>query len=266
MKARPDAQGADLQLIMSSCVKLDDTACITPHARAARHLPSEAGVLAEPAVLDVPGSKVQTDKNLLQVYRLATEVDVLKRADDYTEMAQLAMSRARTARRSAILREGLREEGLHRRARASTRTSACSPRSRSSVAADKASLAKDGAGTPRPRTNGDEDVSVGLAYLSYKQYPQGHRRLAARAHQAAAIRTATRPKCACCSASRSSSAGDKDEAVKTFKAVKGDAEARAPRQSLEPARAAGLSRSQLQEDQSWRSRPVSACLRARSRR
>ena len=185
---------------MSSCVKLDDTDCTT-HAleRLVAYYPKPE--YWQNLLYSMFQQQGQTDKSLLQVYRLASEVDVLKRADDYTEMAQLAIEAGSPGEAATILEKGLAEEGLHRRARAGQEQAPArlgqeaggQPTRRASTRSLR---------MPPPRKTGDKDVGVGLAYLGYKEYAKAVDGPRARASASPACRT--RPKPACCSASRSS--------------------------------------------------------------
>ena len=100
---RPTSQ---LKLVLSACVKLNDTACKTTRAREAGGLLPEARLLAGAAVHHDAGNREQSDANTLQIYPPDVEVDVLKNAEDYIEMAQLAMTRAPPARRSRCSKQG----------------------------------------------------------------------------------------------------------------------------------------------------------------
>ena len=67
----------------------------------------EARVLAAAAVRDVQDCK--SDRNLLQMYRLVAEVDVLKRPEDYTEFAQLAIEAGSPGEAEQVLEKGLQK-------------------------------------------------------------------------------------------------------------------------------------------------------------
>ncbi len=210
-----------LQLINSSCMKINDTDCVT------RTLERLVTFHPKPEywqnlVSSMFQAKDQTDKNLLHVYRLANEVDILKRADDFTEMAQLAQEEGSFGEAERVLLKGF-ERKVFTDERAVNKNKRLLAVIMTNVAQDKASLPKE-AQQAAASKNGDEDVSVGLAFLSYKQYPQ-----AIAAFQRGLTKPLANP------TSRSVpevrlllgiaqlESGDKDSAVKTFKSVKGDA-------------------------------------------
>jgi len=92
IKAGRTPKDQSLQLILSSCVKLEDAGCET---KALENLvayypkPDYWKQLLYTMAQDKATNS--SDKTTLQLYRLMSEVDVLNRPDDYTEMAQLAI-------------------------------------------------------------------------------------------------------------------------------------------------------------------------------
>src|SRR5256885_6700457 len=108
-----------LQLILSACVKLNDSPC-------------ETGAL-EKVVTYYPKPdywyqllytmRQQTSgnhANTLQTYRLMSEVDVLRSPDDYTEMAQLALEAGSPGEAQRVLEKGL-AKGVFTDARAKSK-------------------------------------------------------------------------------------------------------------------------------------------------
>jgi TolA-binding protein len=162
-------------------------------------------------------SQTQSDKNTLQLFRLMSEVDVLARADDYTEMAQLAMEQGSPGEAQHILEKGF-QKGIFTDKRTQDKNQRLLDQAKKAAAADQATLPKiekDADAAP----TGDKDVGVGLAYLGYQQYDKASDLLSkgltkggvksdAEAHLLLGIAQLK--------------AGHKDDAVKSFHAVKGD--------------------------------------------
>ncbi len=156
-----------LQLLLGACAKLDDAACqTTQFERLATYYPKpEYWQNLMYSVFQAPD---HTDKSLLQTYRLMSEVDVLKRPDDYTEMAQLAIEQGSPGEAVAILEKGFAKKAFVE-ARDVDRSKRLLESAKKQADADKASLAKvdaDAAASP----TGVKDIGVGLAWLSYKDY------------------------------------------------------------------------------------------------
>ena len=114
---------------------------------------------------DTPG---QSTRAMLQLYRLMSEVDVLKRPEDYTEMAQLAIEQGSPGEAQHVLEKGF-QKNVFADPRRRTRTSACWIPPRRRPPTDQASLPKIEQDADAAKT-GDKDVGVGLAYLGYQQY------------------------------------------------------------------------------------------------
>ena len=103
----------------------------------------------------------------LNVMRLAPQVNVLKRPEDYKEMAQLALEEKLAGEAQAVLEQGFQQEGVQRRARRSSVNNRLLTAAKKEAAADKATLAKHESRGARPAATGDADVKVGAQYLSY---------------------------------------------------------------------------------------------------
>jgi tetratricopeptide (TPR) repeat protein len=153
------------------------------------------------------------DKNMLQVYRLAAAVDVLKKPSDYTEYAQLALERGAAGEAQAILEKGFANK-IFTEKRDVDRNQRLLENAKKRAAADPSQLAKQATTTG---TASDPDVSMGLAYLGAKQYDKSVEALS-RALQKNPQNADARLTLGIAELG----AGKKDEARKTFKAVKGD--------------------------------------------
>ncbi len=117
------------------------------------------------------------DKNMLQVYRLAAAVDVLKKSSDYTEYAQLALERGAPGEAQAVLEKGFANK-IFVEKRDVDRNQRLLESAKKAAAADPSSLAQKATTTG---TASDPDVSMGLAYLrlvAVRQGGRGHQPLA----------------------------------------------------------------------------------------
>ena len=205
-----------LQLLMSSCVKLDDANCTTNSLEElVSYYPKTE--YWQNLLYSLFQQEGQTDKSLLHVYRLASEVDVLKRADDYTEYAQLAIEAGSPGEAVSVLEKGM-QKNVFTDARSADKAKRLLESAKKQAETDKASLDKVASDAAAAKT-GQKDVGVGLAYLSYKEYDKAYQAIErglskpgvqneAEAHLLLGIAAL--------------GAGKKDDAQKAFKAVKGD--------------------------------------------
>jgi tetratricopeptide (TPR) repeat protein len=218
IKAGRQPKDQSLQLLMSACVKLEDSDCVTKSLeKLVAYYPKPDYWKDLLYTLQQDRTQTQSDKNTLQLYRLMSEVDVLSRADDYTEMAQLAMEQGSPGEAQHILEKGF-SKGVFSDQRTKDKNQRLLDAAKKAAAADQASLPKIESDAKNAPT-GDKDVGVGLAYLGYGQYDKASDLLSqglskggvksdAEAHLLLGIAQLK--------------AGQKDEAVKSFHAVKGD--------------------------------------------
>jgi tetratricopeptide (TPR) repeat protein len=206
-----------LQLLLGACAKLDDAACqTTQFERLATYYPKpEYWQNLMYSVFQAPD---HNDKSLLQTYRLMSEVDVLKRPDDYTEMAQLAIEQGSPGEAVSILQKGF-DKKVFVEARDVDRNKRLLDSAKKQADADKASLTRvdaDAAASP----TGVKDIGVGLAWLSYKDYAK-----AVTAFERGLGKPGVKDEAEArlLLGIAQLGAGKKDEAQKSFKAVKGDA-------------------------------------------
>jgi tetratricopeptide (TPR) repeat protein len=206
-----------LQLILSSCVKLEDSDCTTRTLEklVAYYPKSEYWQQLLYTMFQSPS---QNDKSLLQTYRLASEVDVLKRPEDYTEMAQLAIEQGSPGEAQHILEKGF-QKNVFTDARAKDKNQRLLESAKKAAAADLASLPKIERDADAAAT-GDKDIGVGLAYLGYGQYDKATE-LLSKGLSKGGVRS--EPEAHLLLGIAQLKAGHKDDAVKSFRAVKGDA-------------------------------------------
>ncbi len=205
-----------LQLALSACVKLNDSECTTKELeRLVEYHPKPE--YWQNLLYSVRSAPNLGDKNTLQVYRLMSELDVLKDPTDYTEMAQLAIEQGNPGEAQHILEKGL-QKGVFTDARQKDKNQRLLESAKKAAAADQATLAKVEADANSSST-GDKNIGVGIAYLGYQQYDKALEQLSkgvtkggvrndAEAHLLLGIAQLKN--------------GKKDDAVKSFKAVKGD--------------------------------------------
>jgi tetratricopeptide (TPR) repeat protein len=205
-----------LQLALSACVKLNDSECTTKELeRLVEYHPKPE--YWQNLLYAVRSAKGQTDKSTLQTYRLMFELDVLKDPTDYTEMAQLAIEQGNPGEAQHVLEKGI-QKGVFADPRSKDKNTRLLESAKKAAQSDLATLPKvekDADASP----TGDKNVGVGLAYLGYQQYDKaldqlnkgvtkGGVRSDAEAHLLLGIAQLK--------------SGKKDDAVKSFKAVKGD--------------------------------------------
>lgn len=205
-----------LQLMLSSCVKLKDDACATK--------------ALEKLVVDYPKpdywqnivySMIRapdtTDTLLLNTYRLALEVDALKQPQDYTEMAQLAIEQGSPGEAVAILEDGFKKN-VFTDQRDKDRNQRLLESAKKAAAADQAALAKLDSEASRGKA-GAADVAVGKGFLSYGQFDKAEAAIA-RGVAKGGLRNADEATLLLGIAQLKG--GKKDQAIKTFKSLKGD--------------------------------------------
>ena len=216
VKAGETPKNESLQLILSSCIKLNDTGCET-HAleQVVRYYPKPDYWYQ--LLYTVRQGSSGNDANTLQTYRLMYEVDVLKTADDYTEMAQLALEAGSPGEAVKVLQKGL-DKNIFTDQRSKERNQRLLENAKKAAAADQASLAKqqkDADAAPQ----GQKNVAVGLAYLGYGQYDQAVDELS-KGLGKGGVKDEAQARLLLGIAQLK--AGHKDDAIKTFGTVKGD--------------------------------------------
>ena len=205
-----------LDLILSACVKLNDQPCET------RALERVVTYYPKPdywyqLLYTMRQQTSGNDINTLQTYRLMSEVDVLKSPDDYTEMAQLALEAGSPGEAQRILEKGF-AKSIFTDARAKSKNERLLESAKKAAAADQASLAKNEKEADAAPTGG-KNVGVGLAYFGYGQYDKAADELA-KGLSKGGLRNETEARLLLGIAQLK--AGHKEDAAKSFRAVKGD--------------------------------------------
>ena len=204
-----------LQLGLSSTVKLDD------NAGQSHWLELLVAYHPKPEywqnLLDGMFRAKLSDRQLLQVYRLAADVGALKRGSDYAEMAQLALDAGSPGEAVAILTKGFASNVFT--------VPADKNRNQHLLDSAKKDVATDQPGLPKMEADaataqdGDKLLSAGLDYFGYGDYAKAAKDLAAGLAKGA-TKDAADARLTLGIAQLKS--GSRDEAVKTFKSVKGD--------------------------------------------
>ena len=205
-----------LQLVLSACVKLSDSACET------RALEKIVTYYPKPdywyqLLFTMRQQTSGNDANTLQTYRLMSEVDVLKNPDDYTEMAQLALEAGSPGEAQRVLEKGI-AKGVFTDPRAKAKNQRLLESSKKAAATDQANLPKiekDADAAP----NGAKNVGVGLAYLGYGQYDKAVDEIS-KGLAKGGLRNESEARLLLGIAQLK--AGHKEDATKSFHAVKGD--------------------------------------------
>jgi hypothetical protein len=206
-----------LKLILSSCIKLNDNDCTTrAMEKMVTYYPKQE--YWENLVFSLLQNKdANNDKTLLDVYRLATEVDVLKRPEAYTEMAQLAIEAGSPGEAVQVLQKGF-SKNVFTEQRDKERNQRLLESAKKQAATDQAALPKLEQEANKA-TTGDKDVALGVAYLGYQQYDKASDALKAGLMKGS-LKNEAEDRLLLGIAQLK--AGHKDEATQTFKQVKGD--------------------------------------------
>jgi tetratricopeptide (TPR) repeat protein len=205
-----------LQLYLSGCIKLDDDPCkMQALEKQAQHHPKPE-TWSNLVILMLSG--MPTDDATLQIYRLASTVGGMRRGEDYLEMAQIALDKgfpgeAQSALESAIAKKSFADPKTLETANRMLATA------KAQSATDKASLGKT-AQAAAANKNGQVDVRMGQAFLSYGQYAEAIAAIQ-RGIGKGNVRNPAEAQLALGQAQLK--AGNAAEAVKSFQAVKGDA-------------------------------------------
>lgn len=205
-----------LALVYSACTKLQDEACQT---RAVERMVTYYPKPETWAQLLYSMRKETTgnETNLFQTYRLMLDTDVLKDPSDYTEMAELALDQGSPGDAQTVL-EKAQEKNVFTDQRSKDRAQRLLESAKKRATADQAGLPKlekeaDAA------TTGDKNLAVGRAYLGYGEYDKAADQLTKGLGKGNAKNEADARLTLGIAQLKG---GHKDDAMKTFKAVKGD--------------------------------------------
>lgn len=161
---KPDEQ--TYRILQSACLKLKDDACVVEQIEklVVNYPSTEHWVDLVNSLLRV----TKTDKEILNVLRLADGVDVMNTPAQYTEMAQLSMAQGLPGEAQAALEKGIQKKVFDSSPRERDHANRLIGEAKQAAALDKSTLDKQDA-SARAKPAGESDVKLGAAYLSYGQ-------------------------------------------------------------------------------------------------
>jgi tetratricopeptide (TPR) repeat protein len=217
IKSGKAPKDTELQLVLSSCEKTDDTDCTTRSLeRLVTYYPKPdywKGLLYGLR----QDHNMQSDRNSLELFRLMSEVDVLQRAENYTEMAQIALDQGSPGEAQGILEKGF-QKNVFSDKRSNDKNTRLLEAAKKAGVTDKAQLPKmDQDANAAP--TGDKAVGVGLAYLGYGQYDKAIE-LLSKGLKKGGLKS--EPEAHLLLGIAQLKGGHKDDAVKSFHQVKSD--------------------------------------------
>jgi tetratricopeptide (TPR) repeat protein len=162
--AVPDEQS--YRILQSACLRLKDDACVVDQIEklVTHHPKPEYWIDLINSMLRV----TKSDKEILNVLRLADGVDVMNTAAQFTEMAQLAMAQGLPGEAQAILEKGIQKKVFDATPRERDHANRLISEAKTAAALDNSTLDKQDA-SARAKPTGEADVKLGAAYLSYGQ-------------------------------------------------------------------------------------------------
>jgi tetratricopeptide (TPR) repeat protein len=218
IKAGQTPTNESLALIYSACTKLQDEACQTQAVEKMVTYYPKPDTWAQ-LLYSLRKDTSGNEADLFQTYRLMLDTDVLKDPSDYTEMAELALDTGSTGDAQHVLEKAQsKNPPVFTDQRSKDRAQRLLESAKKRAAADQAGLPKlekeaDAA------SNGDKNIAVGRAYLGYGQYDKAVDQLS-KGLGKGSVKNEADARLTLGIAQLK--AGQKDEAMKTFKAVKGD--------------------------------------------
>jgi tetratricopeptide (TPR) repeat protein len=216
IKAGETPKKETLLMIYSSCQKQNDDACSTGAMEKLVAYYPQPDYWSQ-LLYSLRNQVSSNDADLLQTYRLMTEVDVLKTPGDYNEMAQLALEAGSPGEAENVLEKGFQKNVFTDKLTAD-RNKRLLDNAKKAAATDQASLPKQEREADTA-TTGAKNVGVGIAYLGYGQYDKAVDELS-KGLTKGGVKDEAQARLLLGIAQLK--AGHKDDAVKSFHAVKGD--------------------------------------------
>ncbi|HXO65891.1 MAG TPA: hypothetical protein VN882_14455 [Steroidobacteraceae bacterium] len=216
IKAGETPKDEALMLVYSACQKLNDKPC-EDHTleRLITYYPKPD--YWKQLLYGLRQQTSSNDANLFQTYRLMSEVDVLSDPGDYTEMAQIAIDQGSPGDAEQVLQKGL-DGNVFADQRIKDKNQRLLDRAKLAAKTDQASLPKAEKDADAAPT-GAKAVAVGKAYLGYQQYDKAIDEFS-KGISKGGLTNPTEAQLDLGIAQLK--AGHKDDAIKSFKAVKGD--------------------------------------------
>jgi hypothetical protein len=205
-----------IQIYVTSCMRLKDEACTAAgFEKLVTYYPNPAGWANLMQTLFAS----RNDAAAFNAYRLATDVGAMRTGDDYTEMAQRALEKGLPGEALSTLEAAFARKVFTDK-RDIDRNTRLLNTTKERAAADRASLAKQDRDAAAGKS-ADADLRVGQAFMSYGQYPQA----IAAIRRGIAKGNATDPaEAQLVLGIALLKSGNKAEAGRVLRAVKGDAE------------------------------------------
>ena len=151
------------RILQSACLQLKDNDCVVEQIeKLVQHHPKPKYWID---MTDALLRASKSDKELLNILRLADGAGALTDGPQYIEMAQLAMAQGLPGEAQSMLEKG-QAKGAFTDARSKDHATRVMGEAKTAVANDKGTLDKQDAAA-RAKPTGDADVKLGAAYLSY---------------------------------------------------------------------------------------------------
>lgn len=156
-----------IQIYVTSCMRLKDEACTAAgFEKLVTYYPNPAGWANLMQTLFASRNEAAA----FNAYRLATDVGAMRTGDDYTEMAQRALEKGLPGEALSTLEAAFARKVFTDK-RDIDRNTRLLNTAKERAAADRASLAKQDRDAAAGKS-ADADLRVGQAFMSYGQYPQ----------------------------------------------------------------------------------------------
>ena len=206
-----------LALVYSACTKLQDEACQTRAVEKMVTYYPKPDTWAQ-LLYGMRKETSNNEANLLQTYRLMLDTDVLKDPTDYTEMAELALDGGSPGEAQRVL-EKAQSKSVFTDQRSKDRAQRLLESAKKRATSDQAGLPKLEKEADASAT-GVKNVAVGTAYLGYGEFDKAADQLS-KGLSKGSLKSEADARLTLGIAQLKG--GHKDDAMKTFKAVKGDA-------------------------------------------
>lgn len=205
-----------IQIYVTSCMRLKDESCTASgFEKLVTYYPNPAGW----ANLMQSLFATRNDAAAFNAYRLATEVGAMRTGDDYTEMAQRAFEKGLPGEAQSTLEAAFARKVFTEK-RDIDRNTRLLATAKERATADRAGLAKRDRDAAAGKS-ADADLLVGQAYMSYGQFANAVTAIQRGISKGNATDPAEAQLVLGIAQLR---AGNKAEAAKAFRAVKGDAD------------------------------------------
>ena len=205
-----------LALVYSACTKLQDEACQTRAVEKMVTYYPKPDTWAQ-LLYGMRKETSNNEANLLQTYRLMLDTDVLKDPTDYTEMAELALDGGSPGEAQRVL-EKAQSKSVFTDQRSKDRAQRLLESAKKRATSDQAGLPKLEKEADASAT-GVKNVAVGTAYLGYGEFDKAADQLS-KGLSKGSLKSEADARLTLGIAQLKG--GHKDDAMKTFKAVKGD--------------------------------------------